>query len=513
MDNEPEQIFVLNSSENVPLATTQKETPATQVNLEDVLDFSTVCRTCATITEFVIPIFQGEGLQNNLAEKIHKYLPIKVSEEDELPVVVCYQCASTLLACHELAQCSRHAETALRARLPHLPRRAPPPPPPPPLAVQQNTDVEPSQTNENVEKNQPETKSHTSLLFYEHVKSVMVNYLNPANVDEDLDMECVCQLCTDHPSATSVLSLTEHLLTAHGGDVKDIQSVEKFIRDNITFVEVLVSEDSDRDMESDAREVTENKLPSFYCPFCDNAFSSPTRLIFHLNRHVEVCIDNAVVCCDVTYNNKKSFVTHLQEKHVSRAPDEFRVHKCRSCAYSAEDIDALQLHVNEHHSDQRASNKIRFEQSSRNQKFIPAVCPECNKTFSNKYNMFVHMKSHSDKKNTTFQCDRCDKSYSNQWNLKNHKKQVHDGILNFVCSGCGEAFPTRLARDVHSRIHTGDKPYSCTVCKKSFRAKNTLDRHMEIHLNVRKYECHLCQKKFRKRSHLNYHLSTHKKTK
>lgn len=37
--------------------------------------------------------------------------------EDALPVVLCYQCSSTLLAWHELVQCCLHADTALRATL------------------------------------------------------------------------------------------------------------------------------------------------------------------------------------------------------------------------------------------------------------------------------------------------------------------------------------------------------------------------------------------------------------
>ncbi|XP_068619294.1 zinc finger protein 570-like isoform X4 [Battus philenor] len=119
MNNDTEQIFLLNPSDNQSTAESQKniESTSNQVNLENVEDFTNVCRTCASITDFVIPIFMGEGLQNNLADKIHKHLPIQVSEEDLLPQVVCYQCASTLLAWHELVQCCVQADAALKTRL------------------------------------------------------------------------------------------------------------------------------------------------------------------------------------------------------------------------------------------------------------------------------------------------------------------------------------------------------------------------------------------------------------
>lgn len=36
------------------------------------------CRTCAVSSNLTVPIFSGEGLQNDLIEKIHQHLPIKV---------------------------------------------------------------------------------------------------------------------------------------------------------------------------------------------------------------------------------------------------------------------------------------------------------------------------------------------------------------------------------------------------------------------------------------------------
>ncbi|KAJ0173414.1 hypothetical protein K1T71_010563 [Dendrolimus kikuchii] len=118
MNNETEQIYLLNPAVNQSSSTQKfiefELTPSTPVNLEN---FSNVCRTCATITEYVVPIFEGEGVQNNLADKIHKHLPIQVSKQDVLPGVVCYQCASTLLAWHEMVQCCVQADAALRTRL------------------------------------------------------------------------------------------------------------------------------------------------------------------------------------------------------------------------------------------------------------------------------------------------------------------------------------------------------------------------------------------------------------
>lgn len=305
---------------------------------------------------------------------------------------------------------------------------------------------------------------------------------------------------------STVESLSNHLRYDHNSDVHDAETIKMFIKNYVTFEEALVSEDSDRDDQSDIG--TEKTLPNLFCPFCSSVFTSPTRLLCHLNKHFEVCIEDGVKCCGIVYSDKKVFIKHLQEAHVDRIIEN-TLKVCKCCGFTAENVTELQAHINKAHL-KKIINKGKKLQSPLNQKYIPAVCPECNKTFSNKYAMFVHMKSHSGDVNS-YSCEKCNKTYKNRQNLNNHIKLVHEGILNVLCTECGEAFPTRTARDVHARLHSGVKPYKCGYCGKCYRAKNTLDRHIEIHLNIRKHECQICSKKFRKKTHLDYHIKTHSK--
>ncbi|CAK1583917.1 unnamed protein product [Parnassius mnemosyne] len=351
------------------------------------------------------------------------------------------------------------------------------------------------------------------LLCVSSIKKVLTEYFKLS--DEDLDhsgLEFICEKCDNESSFQTLQSFVEHLKLQHKFEIKDNKSVENFMKEYVSIVEMLVSEDQIADLEPE-KGMVDVKIPRFYCPFCENAFSSTTRLICHLNQHVDVCIEKGVACCDNVYKDTKSFAVHLQERHVNHPPNATNI--CQSCGFAAEDSQQLQSHVSKEHyveKDDVNNVKERLENHDRCQKYIPAVCPECNKTFSNKYNMLVHMKSHN---GTTekFHCNRCNKTYKSQASLKFHQKVSHEGILSFLCSYCGEAFPSRVERDVHTRIHSGKKPYTCKYCGNSYRAKNTLDRHVEIHLDIRKYECHICSKKFRKRTHLNYHLTTHKRKK
>ncbi|XP_013135719.1 PREDICTED: zinc finger protein 585A isoform X3 [Papilio polytes] len=486
MNNNTEQVFIINHSQEFETKD-ESELGTGQINLENIEDFTNVCRTCAAVTEFVVPIFIGEGLQNKLADKIHKYLPIQVSEEDVLPQVVCYQCVSTLISWHDLVQNCTQADTALNNKLSEL--------------LQDSTSKIHDRIYEIRTKGKLETKLSVSNVRDIVIKTFQITDINLMN----FGLEFLCEKC--NKQIPTLDCFVEHLQSQHNCDSKNV--TEAFIKENVSIVEVLAEDITD--VESD-KEINVVKLKRFNCPFCESSFSSPTRLICHLNQHVEVSIEDGMNCCDTIYYDTKLFVKHLEKAHLKQTRNN-EENICKSCGFTAHDKDELKDHItNLHVKDVKVQNKDYTKQSDKWQKYIPAVCPECNKTFSNKYNMLIHMKSH---KGVTEKhpCDRCNKVYKSKASLKSHQDISHEGILSFVCSYCGEAFPSRIARDVHRRIHTGDKPYTCEHCNRSYRAKNTLDRHLEIHLNVRNYECYICSKKFRRSTHLKYHLNTHRRKK
>lgn len=339
------------------------------------------------------------------------------------------------------------------------------------------------------------------------IKTMLTDdYFKVFDIDsEGSNLEYVCQICPGNPTSRTIDNLCYHLIYSHPTYIINKKSVEKFIKENITFEEIL----DDHLIDENPEQRTTVQLPNYFCPFCDSAFSSPTRLVCHLNKHIEVNLDNGVTCCDNHYPTKKSFVAHLQTAHIDKNVHGKEI--CKSCDFATNYIDDLQLHISKAHPESKNDNeKNKKDPSPKNQKFIPAVCPECDKVFSNKYNMLVHMKNHS-KSSVKFACDKCNKSYKSRGNLSHHKKIAHEGLLPFPCPLCGEAFPSKMARDVHTRIHTGSKPFCCQFCDKSFRAKNSLQRHIDMHLDIRKYACHFCLKKFRKRTHLNYHLKMHER--
>lgn len=343
------------------------------------------------------------------------------------------------------------------------------------------------------------------------IEETISDYSNTINIGgEHSDVEFVCQKCPEHPISTTSGELAEHIQVEHISDLNIMDATEHFIQDYVTFVEKLTLDPTDIDY---SKERSERVLRSYCCPFCASVFSSTIRLSHHISQHVEVNINAGIICCEVQYTERESFIKHLLESHVICWEDNV-TNICRTCGFSADTHNALQIHIVDEHANEHDIKKSKeinklLKDSTRHQKYIPVACPECHKVFSNKYHMLTHVKSHSEI--TRYICELCEKTYSNASNLSNHKRLVHKGILSFVCKFCGEAFPSRQTRDTHSRIHSGDAPFHCDYCTKSFRSKQTLQRHIEMHLDIRKYACHLCSKKFRKGSHLTYHISTHER--
>lgn len=87
--------------------------------------------------------------------------------------------------------------------------------------------------------------------------------------------------------------------------------------------------------------------------------------------------------------------------------------------------------------------------------------------------------------------------------------RTHTGVKPYACNVCNRAFSKKSYLRLHLRIHSGEKPYTCEYCNKNFARANTLSRHLTVHTNEAKYQCKVCYKKFRRLTSLNEHTFTH----
>ena len=112
-------------------------------------------------------------------------------------------------------------------------------------------------------------------------------------------------------------------------------------------------------------------------------------------------------------------------------------------------------------------------------------CPKCEKTFSDKYHIRRHMKSHGTRK---FVCDVCDRKFIEQCALKKHIKSVHLGN-RFSCNHCNFVATTSLNVKLHlANVHnfTEDFKFSCQHCDKKCVSKSGLTNHIKtMHENIK----------------------------
>jgi hypothetical protein len=72
-----------------------------EIKVSDWISFKNisnhVCRICTTVTKFLVPIYEGEGVELELERKIKKYLPINIKTSDDYPLNVCFKCTESLV--------------------------------------------------------------------------------------------------------------------------------------------------------------------------------------------------------------------------------------------------------------------------------------------------------------------------------------------------------------------------------------------------------------------------------
>ena len=87
-------------------------------------------------------------------------------------------------------------------------------------------------------------------------------------------------------------------------------------------------------------------------------------------------------------------------------------------------------------------------------------------------------------------------------------RRKNDAIHICPIPGCGSTFTRKFNLNGHIRSHTGARPYECKEpgCGKSFARSFDLSRHEKLHAGIKPHNCESCGKAFARADALSRHL-------
>ncbi|XP_017580196.2 uncharacterized protein si:ch73-347e22.4 [Pygocentrus nattereri] len=184
----------------------------------------------------------------------------------------------------------------------------------------------------------------------------------------------------------------------------------------------------------------------YRCKLCGKNFAHLSKLKSHRKNHTQPEALRCP-CCSKTFSRKQNFVSHfkihLQETKQKNGPD--RDMKCKDSA--------------------PLTSPFRDDTS--------LLCEICDKNFTNKFMLKIHMHMHDGK---SLSCTTCGKKFQEYSNLQVHEK-THWLVKPYACSICGKVFKQLKALKKHSQGHTGETPFSCSHCGCAFHDLSALRVH------------------------------------
>ncbi|XP_063600428.1 zinc finger protein OZF-like [Penaeus indicus] len=248
------------------------------------------------------------------------------------------------------------------------------------------------------------------------------------------------------------------------------------------------------------------------CDICGKRFPIMSRLLRHMRIHKKEKPDNSEVCKQVSNENGFSKYT---DTCTSDGP-----FICDVCNKSFTLKDDIVMHMRIHRKEKPyvcdvcnkvISGKSGLEKHMRvHTKEKPYSCEVCSKTFSQKPHLESHKTTHLKVK--PFNCEVCQKPFSCKSSIRKHMR-LHSDKKPFNCEVCKKAFTVNYHLVDHMRVHSEEKPFSCDMCTKAFARKDDLARHMRIHTHGKPHNCSVCSKSFTRKHSLRVHMRLHTKEK
>ncbi|RXG62243.1 Zinc finger protein Xfin [Armadillidium vulgare] len=235
-----------------------------------------------------------------------------------------------------------------------------------------------------------------------------------------------------------------------------------------------------------ASSTSENLQKESRCPFCYQLFYHSSSLKRHINCKHSTARPFHCHLCPKRFAIRNRLSLHLRT-HTGEKP-----YKCSNCLKCFSQKGSLNSHKvicrpryhSTHSNPSQTSDRPIYDMYSYEDSRMLGI-PE---SLTSDLTSYPTSREYSSKKR---QCPYCDYSSNVGNDVKRHIMCKHSNEKRFQCTFCQKKFSIKPHLVVHMRIHTGEKPYKCSVCFKTFCQKSALNRHKIKCISI--FETYFCQ--------------------
>ncbi|XP_018335325.1 zinc finger protein 454 isoform X14 [Agrilus planipennis] len=484
-----------------------------------------LCRLCLVKDEVNIPIFDNETDVQQIFLKISTCLPVKVTQDDNLPKKICNDCSYKLDLCYQFWNTSANSEKQLvtwlnevglsqetlnEAKLQKTESNSTPG-----LVLKQET-IEPESESSHEVVNNVSTESQEYILQQQQLpyQTPAFPFTDDNFVSGESANAGASKTHTNNKRESTLKRKRQAVATVTQPDSDD--DVDEDIDDPTETKVAKTEETSDDDRDDDGLNdeestefagvpstSTDNEQPGpsgigknvVDAPFEDFRIKNECIVVedgLLLNESALIKSESIPDCfykcnlCQLTAKHKETVRAHMQNHHKKPAS------LCRQCLTVFEDINDCRRHQRKAHVRKRIS------------------CKYCNRLFEFNFSLRKHLETHEDSR-VMMKCDVCEKKFVTEMGLKVHVES-HTGQNRIACNLCNKKINKRYIERHMQLVHNNGEPFKCNSCPKTFGYEASYKNHLKKHLPGYKppcYKCDECGSKFSRERCLTKHKKEH----
>ncbi|XP_015191821.1 PREDICTED: zinc finger protein 2-like [Polistes dominula] len=526
-----------------------------------VEEFDYLCRLCATKTGILmgLPIFEAGNQMRNIHKKIAACLPVQVSMTDQLPKVVCEECAYKLDQLFDFREKCLHTEGMFMEMLKEINKDET-------VRISEHSLEEVAEMNINriqrnidrIQSDIEEVQNHGSIVSHEsgvtaiHTMQVMdeMDLAGDEQVvtqedigQQDHDMEVTDIDCLD---GETVRMVDEHIREVSNHQIAMHLEGDMTVVGNLT-VDGHLSQLGINYVTSINPETETRGQLVHYCE--DVKYESvPIKQEYQslqegLNSEDPTHVLESNVPTDGFHSSQPETESEIEETTVSENE------VCRNMDVSHSNV----LPSTSQSNTENTEVIVEYTKETKNTllKSILSnptidetnthwyVCPFCNEAAMEVSDFASHFGQHFCSCScglyfTSVEVLNIHKEQCDSYKIKEENKEIkvieselvpsqsNDNVdiqkkpstlrqkwTPKICAQCGKQYRTNYKLQEHMRKHTGEKPFQCLICEKAFRSKIGLAQHTATHTGQFDYTCSTCGKGFQCKSYLIVHQRVH----